>query len=225
MAHIIADLKTPLLTAIGHERDVSIADLCADEMAITPTAAAERLSGQFSDNKHNLENQSSYLDLLMQNNVRKNQQQLDGLTYRLEKQHPKTRLSQQHHQVNHLSHVLNRRLQYKFEYAKTGLLQVHNQLSARQPEIRTLQQTIHHSRQGLNQLIRSRYQQDQNALKQLISRLSSLSPLSVLTRGYSYTTDENGRVITDSRQVKNQEIIATQLKSGKILSKIVERID
>lgn len=225
LAHIIADLKTPLLTAIGHERDVSIADLCADEMAITPTAAAERLSGQFSDNKHNLENQSSYLGLLMQNNVRKNQQQLDGLTYRLEKQHPKTRLSQQHHQVNHLSHVLNRRLQYKFEYAKTGLLQVHNQLSARQPEIRTLQQTIHHSRQGLNQLIRSRYQQDQNALKQLISRLSSLSPLSVLTRGYSYTTDENGRVITDSRQVKNQEIIATQLKSGKILSKIVERID
>ncbi len=225
LAHLMADLNTPVLTAIGHERDVSIADLCADEVAITPTAAAERLSGQFLQQMHDLDKQSSYLDLLIQNNVRKNQQSVDGLAHRLQKQHPKTRLSQQHHQLNHLSHVLYRNLNDKLEKAKTGFINHRNKLIEQQPNIRELKNNLRHKRQLLNHFIQTQQQHSHNALNQQISRLDSLNPLSVLTRGYSYTTDENGRVITDSQQVKDEEIIATQLKSGKIHSKIVERFD
>ncbi len=225
LARLLADLDTPVLTAIGHERDVSIADLCADEMAITPTAAAERLSGQFLENKHTLHNQSNYLDLLIQNSLQKHQQHIDGLAHRLQKQHPKTRLSQQHHQLNHLTHVLNRSLTQTLEHAKNKLNQHQTRLNSQQPDIRALQHELKHKQQLLTYFINNKQQQSQHALQQQISQLGSLSPLSVLTRGYSYTTDQNGVVITDSHQVSDNETIATQLKSGKILSKIVERID
>jgi exodeoxyribonuclease VII large subunit len=225
LARFMADLSTPILTAIGHERDVSIADLCADEMAITPTAAAERLSGQFLENKHALSNQSNYLDLLMQNSLRKQQQSIDGLAHRLQKQHPKTRLSQQHHQLNHLTHVLNRSIRQRQENAQSCLNQQQSQLKSQQPDINRLQHKINHNEQLLSYLINNRQQQLQANLKQIVSQLASLSPLAVLTRGYSFTTGENGKVITDSHQVSDNETIATQLKSGKILSKIVERLD
>jgi len=225
LARLIANLNTPILTAIGHERDMSIADLCADEMAITPTAAAERLSGQFLELKHSLHNQSNYLDLLIQNNIRKHQQSIDGMAHRLQKQHPKTRLSQQHHQLNHLSHIVNRSLNQTLEQAKYKLNQHQSKLISQQPDIRALQHSLNHNQQLRTYLISNKHQQSQSALQQQVSQLESLSPLSVLTRGYSYTTKLNGEVITDSRQVSDDETIATQLKSGKILSKIVERLD
>lgn len=225
LARLIAGLNTPLLTAIGHERDISIADLCADDMAITPTAAAERLSGRFLDNKHQLSQQAHFLDLLMQNHVRKQQQSIDGLAHRLQKQHPKTRLSQQHHQLNHLTHLLNRTLNYHFEQARTGLNQSQTSLNSRQPNIRELQHQLNHKQQHITHLINNKHQHNRSALHQQIGQLDSLNPLSVLTRGYSYTTRQSGEVITDSKQLKVNETIATQLKSGKILSKIVERLD
>lgn len=225
LARLMADLKTPVLTAIGHERDISIADLCADEMAITPTAAAERLSGQFLNNKHVLSNQANYLDLVMQNSLRKQQQNIDGLAHRLQKQHPKTRLSQQHHRLNHLSHLLNRTIIEHKERAKSVFNKSLSQLKAKQPDISRLQHKLDHNQQLMSFLMRNRQQHSHNALQQQIKQLASLSPLAILTRGYSYTTRQNGEIITDSKQVANQEIIATQLKSGKILSKIVERLD
>lgn len=225
LATTIAALNTPILTAIGHERDISIADLTADEMVITPTAAAERLSGQFLEHKHQLINQSNYLSLLFQNNLRKQQQSIDGLAHRLQKQHPKTRLSQQHHQLNHLSHLLNRTISQHQEQAKSDLNHCQSQLKSLQPDISRLQHRLNHNQQLMTHLINNKQQLSQHALQQQAGQLASLSPLAVLTRGYSYTTRQNGDVITDSKQVEKNEIIASQLKSGKILSKIVERLD
>src|SRR5690606_14753740 len=88
LARTIASLKTPILTAIGHEQDISIADWVADETEITPTAAGERLSGRFLQQTHNLSNQYNYLNLLMQNTIRQNQQSIDVATHQLQKQHP-----------------------------------------------------------------------------------------------------------------------------------------
>ncbi|MCX7544834.1 exodeoxyribonuclease VII large subunit [Marinicella gelatinilytica] len=225
LARLMAALKTPVLTAIGHERDISIADLTADEVAITPTAAGERLSGQFLENNQLLRNQAEYLNLLMQNTLRNNQQKIDVFSYRLQKRHPSTHISQQHHQLNHLTHLLNRAAMQHRDKAKSQLNQYKINLQSQRPDLERLQSKVKQNLQFMQHLLKSKQQKSQYALHNQISQLASLSPLSVLTRGYSYTTKLNGEVIVDQQQVKANELIETKLKSGKILSKIVERLD
>ena len=63
------------------------------------------------------------------------------------------------------------------------------------------------------------------ALQTHVQSLHNLSPLGVLARGYSLTTDKDGRPVTDSHQVKIGDTVETRLNSGKIRAKIFERLD
>ena len=135
------------------------------------------------------------------------------------------RISQQNHQLNHLKHLLNRAIDIHHEHAKSDLIHIQKQLKSQQPDTLQLKNHFNQQQQLMKHLLSHQQQKSQHALRHRVSQLASLNPLAVLTRGYSYTSHQNGDVITDSKQVKKDEIIATQLKSGKILSKIVERFD
>ncbi len=225
LARTIVALKTPLLSAIGHERDISIADWVADESAITPTAAAERLIGRYQQQTHNLSNQYNYLNLLIQNNLRQNQQSIDVAAHQLQKQHPHNRILQQQNSLNRLQHLLATRMNGRRESAATQIQTLKVNLYAKRPDMRLNKSQLGQQQNRLQDLLQRHFDQRNQTFVNLIGQLQTLSPLNVLTRGYSYTTNMQGEVITTSKQVKINEAIETQLKSGKIRCKIVERFD
>ena len=74
-----------------------------------------------------------------------------------------------------------------------------------------------------NRAVRSRLELGQATMAKLAASLTALSPLKVLARGYSVTTDESGRAITDAEQVKAGDLIRTRFDCGEVTSTVAPR--
>ena len=71
----------------------------------------------------------------------------------------------------------------------------------------------------------TRLAKSRGGLERLASTLNAISPLNTLARGYSITSDENGRAITDARQLADDASITTRLHRGRLISRIIRRLD
>lgn len=109
VAQAITACKTPLISAVGHETDVSISDFVADVRAPTPSAAAELLSPHHLELNRQLEALTQRLIRAMQEQLHQKGSQLTHLTQRL--RHPAERLHQQHQQLAALERRLGRAMQ------------------------------------------------------------------------------------------------------------------
>lgn len=149
----VAACRVPIIVGVGHERDVSLADLAADVRASTPSNAAELLVES-----------RALLD-----------QEIDNLRERLR-------------------------------------VAVHDRLSQQRLVIRQLMLILH-----------SEVRTMKLGLTQLERVLMSLSPINILKRGYSITTQTGGRIIKKNYQVKAGEQIITRLSFGEINSTVIKR--
>ncbi len=174
----IFDSQVPVVSAVGHEIDTTLADLVADVRALTPTDAGGRVV-------------------------------------------PDRREVLAH--LNHLAQRLRRHLLARIQWAQARLDQW-----LRHPLLRRPEELLYEPRQHLDetaaQLERSmqRLLEDHRTqLAQLAARLEALSPLGVLSRGYSLTLrKQDGTVITHHDQVKPGELILTQLAKGTLTSRV-----
>lgn len=106
VARAIHACALPVVSAVGHETDVTIADFVADLRAPTPSAAAELLSPDQALLRASLQTQEGKLRRLMQNLINQRSQQLDWLSRRL--QHPGRRLQEQAQMLTQLDSRLQR---------------------------------------------------------------------------------------------------------------------
>jgi len=222
LARTIFNSTLPIISAVGHEVDVTISDFVADYRAPTPSAAAEIAV----DTTEQLRQQMSYfqqhLIASFNANISAKQLKMQSLSQRLVQQDPKYRLQQQAQYLDELSSQLSQTINRR-------LKQDHYRLSI------LIQRLLAHTPQpALNQLI-ERHQQLTIRLKQATTRLvatkqatlhaklrelNSVSPLAVLERGYSITYDQQLNVIKDVNQLKPDQIIVNQLSHGKVTSVI-----
>jgi exodeoxyribonuclease VII large subunit len=223
VARAIAASELPVVSAVGHEIDFTIADFVADVRAPTPSAAAEMLSpdreellAQFAAIENSL-----YRKLLRA--LRQRETTLVNLRRHL--RHPGDRLQEQAQRLDELEQRLGK--------------SIHRKLSARRQEIqvslahlRRLSPTtaISAARQRLQYLghrqsgaIRHRLAQQQQRLDRVCDLLKSLNPQATLERGYAIARDSEGKVLTDSRQVAEGDLVTTQLARGQLVSQVRER--
>jgi exodeoxyribonuclease VII large subunit len=174
----IAGSRIPTVSAVGHEIDVTLADLVADVRALTPTEAAERVVPSSSD--------------------------VSAL-------------------VNSIRDRIHRSLQLKFASYRQRL----DALGSRPALARPLD-TIHNQSRVIDELgtrlhgaMKLGLRDNQQRLAAVSGKLDSLSPLSVLGRGYSLTQDaKSGRLITAAKQLKPGQEICTRLGEGAVISTI-----
>lgn len=242
LARAIFATKTPIISAIGHETDTTIADFVADMRAPTPSAAAmmatpDRLELLNKLNKLHtslqqctqqiLGNYQQQLNRLSLNMPIFNRQldvfsqRLDELNKRLSYQ-LKTALNLNQSQLNTLSeqlkqHSPNASIQHKQQLNQLVKTQLNK---AVQHHIQQQRLSLSSLSQQLKKSINRLFEQQQNQLAKCGTGLNHLSPLNTLSRGYSISMLENNQVLQSTTKVKIGASIVTRLQDGKIYSQV-----
>ena len=188
LAYQLAQLETPVISAVGHETDESITDLVADQSCITPTAAAHLLAGDFLGLKQQLDSQQQQLDHLLRDQLRQQQQTLDQKRHRLEQKHPERALEKQQQTLQQASHALDLGIRNKTNLLQHRLTLMLHQLHNQQPDTSGQQQALQNLCERLTRLMSQQHRERQTTLQAHAHSLHNLSPLQVLSRGFSLTT-------------------------------------
>jgi len=216
VARAIAASELPIVSAVGHEIDFSIADMVADHRAATPSAAAEMLSPDQREWQQRLTQIEANLVRLIKRKLADAASELEHLRKRLK--HPGAQLREQAQRLDDL--------EQRLILAQTNLLQrrrgelalLESRLHAHSPlpRLQQLQRDTAQLQQRLEAAMQHKLQQAGARLAHLAQMLDSLSPLGTLQRGYAIVTDGKGKVRTDAATVPVVEQVEARLAKGKL---------
>jgi len=227
LARTIFDSHLPIISAVGHEVDVTISDFVADYRAPTPSAAAEIAVDTTEELRQRISHCQQSLNAVINASITARQLTLQGLTQRLVQQDPKYRLQQQAQYLDELSNKLTHNISQRLKLDNHRLNQLNQRLLVHTPQpalnqfIERHQQLVIRLKQAATRLLATK----QAALHAKLRELNSVSPLAVLERGYSITYDEQMNVIKDKSQLQPEQVIITQLSQGKVTSVITKISD
>lgn len=211
----------PVVSAVGHEIDFSIADLVADHRAATPSAAAELLSPNQEQLLDSINTQYRRLSSAISNRLAGQQQQLTAMHKRLK--HPGTRLQEYSLRLDELELRLLRASQRVLRQGQGRIEQVRQRLSLLTPQARIdrRQERLQHLLTQLQQ----RWQTQLTAKQQLLAKnaelLHSVSPLQTLQRGYAIVADDKGRIVRSVTQLTTDDSVNIRMSDGDVDARIL----
>jgi exodeoxyribonuclease VII large subunit len=217
--------RIPVVTGIGHEDDLTIADLVADVRALTPSEAAERVVPNRTDVLGWLDGlQARFRDRLLRR-LEVVRERLDLLAARPCFRRPLDRIREQERRLDEWTARLTRAAQQCMRQAGRRLETQAARLEAASPAnaVREQERRLADWDERLRRAIQHRVQQARQQLEAQAARLEGLSPLNVLARGYSLTRrEDDGAVLRQPGQVQPGERIVTLLQHGRVVSRVEE---
>ncbi|MEY4200307.1 MAG: hypothetical protein RLZZ265_2047, partial [Verrucomicrobiota bacterium] len=199
VARAIFESAVPVVSAVGHEIDFTIADFVADLRAATPSAAAELITEGAFASREFVADASARLRQLARQHLEAAEESFAQVRHRLALAHPRRRLQEWAQRLDDAGIALTRE-------TRAHLRERQHRFSQAASHLQRLKPTA--------QLALRREQ-----LAALTSRLRLLSPENVLARGYSITTDAaSGEVIRDAKAVQAGQVLKTRLRTGEVES-------
>lgn len=216
VARAVAACETPIVCAVGHETDVSIADFVADVRAPTPSAAAELLAPSSADVRQRLEGLRQRLLLRMRDRLHRDAARLEGLTRRL--RHPGERLQQQAQRIDDLEARLLRGIDRRLCGGQERLARLETRLAGQHPgrTLNLLSQRLDHLAGRLPRAMQDSLKNQRQQLQGLAQTLNIVSPLATLSRGYSILLDERGQAIRRADQAQPGQRLKARLGEGEL---------
>lgn len=223
VARAIFASKIPVISGIGHETDITIADFVADFRAATPTAAAEHATPDKQQWLALFIQLETRLKQLLQRKINQMQQSLDWVNKRLQQQHPGQKLSRNVQRIDELETRLNYairtlfRHQYSVVEAKTARLWQFNPAIT----INAQKQRQDYLRKRLIAITQNKLEQFNQRLLTFSQILHTVSPLATLNRGYALAVlQPSGEIIRSVTQLSVGDITETRLAQGRYTSQI-----
>ena len=223
VARAIFHSHLPVISAVGHETDVTIADFVADVRAPTPSAAAELVSRNQTELLQQLQYRRQRLEIALDRLFAEKRQKLKHLSLRLHNQHPQAQLRIQQQLITQLSHRLQQTLRHHWQKTAENLTALSMRLYKNPLPLRLQQyeQQLAQLKVRLNSHMNLTLSLQQKQLAHLCGKLDSLSPLKVLARGYSITQNQQNFTIRSIKDVNVGEHIKTRLTDGDIISQVI----
>ena len=224
VAYAIFNSQLPIISAVGHEIDVSISDFVADLRAATPSAAAELVSQSSSVVESQLQTLVTRLKRAITAQLQLKHHRQNLLKEKLLHQDPKHKLQQQTQQLDELSLRLSHAMNQAINQQAQKQQRLENQLINFSPAqtIRIEQQKQSQLLSRLQNAIQNKLKQSENTLHSQVAQLNAVSPLATLARGYAIVRDEKGRVTTDTEKLATGDIINVRLHKGEIKAQVLE---
>ena len=224
VARAIHASAVPVVSAVGHEVDFSIADFVADLRAPTPSAAAELLVPDAQTTLRHLRQLQQRIATLQQRRLQALGQRVDHLFARLQAQRPQARLARDRERLAHLQHRLLVVLRERRQRELARLDRLHARLLARHPQQRLalLQRQLAEQSQRLRQAIARQLERERHALQQAARTLHAVSPLATLERGYAILFDAEGKVLRSVRGAETGTTLRARLVDGELALRVGE---
>lgn len=214
----------PVVSAVGHEIDFSIADFVADLRAATPSAAAELLVPDAVAIDRHLQQLQQRLATLQQRLLQQYAQRVDHLLARLQAQRPQARLTRDRERLLHLQRRLGGVLREQIQLGHNRLERLHGRLLGQHPRNRLtlLGRRLGEHDQRLRRAIGQILERRRTDLKHAGHALHAVSPLATLERGYAILFDSDGQVLRSARKVAAGTSLRARLADGELPLKVGE---
>ena len=222
VARAIFDSIIPVVSAVGHEVDFTIADFVADLRAPTPSAAAELLSPDSQAMLVQLQRYEQQLTEALDRTIKQLSFKVDYLQKRLD--HPGKKLQQQSQHLDHLDIRLRRAVLATIESLKAKTQSVTQPLQRCNPNQTILgyQQRVADVIQLMSRSINLQLEQRQKRVNQSMHLLDAVSPLKTVGRGYAIIRDQQNNVVKTVDKVNTGDQLKGQLADGEILFAVTE---
>ena len=226
VARSIFNSEIPLISAVGHETDFTISDFVSDLRAPTPSAAAEIISQNHSNLFASLTSMQKDLSLSINNELVKQNESIKNLSKLIK--HPGDKLREISQKIDGLEMHLSNLTERIFLISRNKISTFSSSLKEFSPIVRVEnnKNRIESSIKDIKRSIEEVIGEKRNKFLSSSKTLEAVSPLSVLSRGYSILTKgEKEQVINSYAQVEIGDEIKGKLKEGQILTKVIEVSD
>ncbi len=222
VARAIFDCRTPVISAVGHETDTTIADFVADLRAPTPSAAAELAVPDTGEIMEKLASQRLEFDRRIRTSLAKERTKLDQMRLRLNYVSPVQRLRDDRQRLSDLAEAYENGINRKIEGKKTALALYAEKLRNVSPvqHIGEVRQRLSGMRETLRNGINRKVEGKRAALALYTEKMNNVSPLEKLTQGYACVTDEKTGRVYSVRQVEPEDSLCIYVSDGSIEARV-----
>lgn len=222
VADAVYNCTLPIVAAIGHETDTTIAELVADMRCATPTQAATALVPEREALQHQVAQLSGRLTQRVRREMAHHRQRLNAIARHRMFREPRRMLEPIRQRVDHLARYLTQTMRGRVDEHRSRVT-----AAARHPFFRMAHQWLEpnvrrldeHTAQ-LQSAMRRRMTHDAETLAHLDRQLQAIGPRAVLERGYTYTLDAKGNVLRRAADAKPGDALMTVLSDGKVSSRV-----
>ena len=200
VARAIYNSKIPVISAVGHEIDFTIADYVADLRAPTPTGAAEMAVPNLVDLKSLIEQYKIRANEAVTNIIKKNRIKLESLQNSFVLKNPLSLYEIKEQKLDSYIDYLNQYMANKLNHAKLMYEKVINNKILKSPQ--------------------SMFDKKKHQYELLLKTIEVLNPMKLLSSGYSIVKS-NGKVIKNSHDVNLDDVVDIELSEGKIKCSVI----
>jgi exodeoxyribonuclease VII large subunit len=218
----VARVRVPVVSAVGHEVDTTLTDFIADVRAATPSHAAELVIPDMAARAEVVARLERALVRAMRARITDDVHVLARLRAKI--QDPRFAIAERQQLVDDLTMRLERRVERGLARRKAALDTLSRRLSSRHPRavVARARAELGPLAARLTAAAERRLQSARGSLGEAASRLHAMSPLSVLSRGYSIATRADGRAVRRASEVSAGDDIAVRVHEGAIRARVLE---
>lgn len=215
VARAIFESRIPTISSVGHETDTTIADLVADVRAATPTAAAELATPVLTDVLTDLQKTELRVINAFKNILKIKQQQARQLENSYIFQEPQRLYEGYVQNVDQLAERLRNAQKQYLADRSAELVKLQHRLLVNNPQNQfdLATQKVGYLREQLLSVITRRFTQSQTQMQKLVAALDNLSPLRIMSRGYTYVT-KNEQVVNSVEKLSVNDAIKLNFSDG-----------
>ncbi|WP_411844341.1 exodeoxyribonuclease VII large subunit [Salinicoccus sp. HZC-1] len=219
----VFNMKTPVITGIGHETDTTLVDFVSDIRAATPTAAAEVAVPNVRDIAERLQQSDTFMMRSISKRIDMHKKRLEALSNYYKLKNPELLYDQQTEKLATLKTNLDTRMNVILREKRYQHAGIKDKIEYKSPTpmIGRYKEILNETKTRLDDEMTDKIRDRKKELSSTIELLNSLSPTNILLRGYSFTT-KNGSIVRQSEELDTGDEIETTLGDGRITSKVTE---